>query len=80
MRLHIIKALCSALVVGLGQIIKGESEKGVALLLIFYFVLPAAVYLSLIINPYLFLSVLGFSTIFGIMLWIYSIGDALLKP
>ena len=80
MRFHIIKALCSVLVVGLGQIIKGESEKGVFLLLVFYFVQPAAVYLSLLINPYLFLSVLGFSTIFGIMLWVYSVGDALLKP
>jgi hypothetical protein len=80
MKFNLFRAMCSALVVGLGQIIKGEGEKGVVLLLTFYFVLPAAVYLSLIINPYLFLSVLGFSTIFGIMLWIYSMGDALLKP
>jgi hypothetical protein len=80
MKFHLFRAMCSALVVGLGQIIKGENEKGVVLLLTFYFVLPTAVYLSLIINPYLFLSVLGFSTIFGIMLWVYSIGEALLKP
>jgi hypothetical protein len=80
MKLHILQATCSALIVGLGQIIKGETEKGVAILLTFYFFLPAVVYFSLVINPYLFLSVLGFSTIFGIMLWIYSIGDAFLKP
>ena len=80
MKLHIIEALFSAIVVGLGQIVKGQTNKGVALLLAFYFVLPAAVYLSLLINAYLFLSVLGFAVISGIMLWIYSIGDALLRP
>ena len=79
MKLHYLQAISSILVVGLGQIIKGESKKGIILLLIFYFVLPAAVYTSLIVNAYIFLSVLGFATIFGIMLWMYSIGDALLK-
>lgn len=79
MKLHYFHAICSILVVGLGQIIKGETNKGIILLLTFYFFLPAAVYASLIINAYFFLSILGFALIFGIMLWIYSIGDALLR-
>jgi hypothetical protein len=79
MKFHPFAAIFSVLVVGLGQIIKGESEKGLALLLIIYFVLPAAVYLSLLIGSYLFIYVLGFSIIFGIMLWIYNILDALLR-
>ncbi|MEE8638393.1 MAG: hypothetical protein V3T21_05045, partial [Candidatus Margulisiibacteriota bacterium] len=69
----------SILVVGLGQIIKGESKKGVILLLTFYFFLPALAYLSLLINAVYFIYVLGLAIIFGIILWIYSIGDALLK-
>jgi hypothetical protein len=65
--------------VGLGQIVKGETKKGVILLLTFYFFLPALVYLSLLISAFYFIYVLGLSVIFGIILWAYSIGDALLK-
>lgn len=79
MKLHIFAAIFSALVVGLGQILKGRVKKGVLLLLAFYFFLPAAAYVSLIVNPYLFLSVLGFSIISGIMLWTYGVADALLR-
>jgi hypothetical protein len=79
MKLHYIEAAGSALVVGLGQIIKGQTEKGLVLLLVFYFVLPAVIYGTLLINGYLFLSALGIATISGIILWIYSIADALLR-
>lgn len=74
---HWGEALASFLVVGLGQIIKGEGEKGLRLILAFYFVLPSLVYLSLMINAYLFLMVLGFSLIAGIILWLYNWVDAL---
>ncbi len=79
MKFYFIQAICSVLVIGLGQIIKGESKKGVILLLTFYFFLPAIVYISLLINAIYFIYVLGLAIIFGIILWIYSIGDALLK-
>jgi len=72
-----IEALASFLVVGLGQILKGEGKKGLKLMLIFYFALPAAIYLSLLINAYLFLIILGFALISGIILWGYNIWDAL---
>ena len=74
-----LEAICSVFVVGLGQLLKGEAKKGILLLLAFYFVLPAVVYLSLLINAQLFLYVLGFAIISGIILWLYSVGEALLK-
>lgn len=79
MKLHYLEALCSALVVGLGQIIKREGKKGILLLLIFYFALPAIVYVSLLSNGNLPLFALGFSLFSGIILWVYSVADALLK-
>jgi len=77
--MKIFSAICSILVVGLGQLLKGETKKGILLLLAFYFTLPALVYVSLVIDGMLFLYVLGFAIISGIILWIYSIADALLK-
>jgi len=66
------------MVVGLGQIIKGEGKKGLLLLLFFYFVLPILVYLSLLINAYLFFFVFSFSLLCGIITWVYNIWDALI--
>jgi hypothetical protein len=73
---HRMEALASVFVVGLGQILKGEGKKGLKLILAFYFFLPAAVYVSLILNAYLFLIALGLALIIGILLWIYNIRDA----
>jgi hypothetical protein len=77
--LHITEGICSALVVGLGQIIKGNSQKGILLMLFFYFVLPALVYSTLLINIHLFLFAFGFAVISGIITWMYAVGEALLK-
>lgn len=77
--LHITEAICSAVVVGLGQIIKGNSQKGILLLLFFYFFLPALVYFTLLINAHLFLIAFGFAVISGIIAWMYSVGEALLR-
>ncbi|MFA6548563.1 MAG: hypothetical protein WCT39_01350 [Candidatus Margulisiibacteriota bacterium] len=74
---HYFEAVCSFFVTGLGQIVKGESKKGLKILLFFYFVLPGVVYAALIINGYLFLLVLGLAILTGITLWIYSMWDAL---
>jgi len=71
------EALASLMVVGLGQIIKGEGKKGLLLLLFFYFVLPILVYLSLLINAYFFFFVFSFSLLCGIITWVYNIWDAL---
>jgi hypothetical protein len=80
MKLHYLEALSSVVVVGLGQIIKRESKKGILLLLTFYFGIPAFVYSSLLFGEYFPLYALGFAVIFGIILWGYSVLDALLKP
>jgi hypothetical protein len=76
---HWPAALASFMVVGLGQIIKGEGRKGLKLLLIFYFALPVAIYTSLLINGYLFLVTLGLVLIAGFCLWLYSVWDAFRK-
>ncbi|MGB9612836.1 MAG: hypothetical protein ACPL4K_01485 [Candidatus Margulisiibacteriota bacterium] len=74
---HWLEAGASFFIVGLGQIIKGEGKKGLIFILIFYFVLPTATYLSLMVNAYFFLLVFSFSLIFGIIFWLYNIWDAL---
>jgi len=74
---HYLEAACSLFVTGLGQIVKGESKKGLKILLCFYFVLPGAAYAALIINGYLFLLILGLAILTGITLWTYSVWDAL---
>ena len=70
------EAFASFLVVGLGQIIKGEGKKGLEFLLAFYFVLPVIIYASLLISAYLFLMVLGFALLFEIFLWGYNVWEA----
>ena len=75
---HIPEAIASLLVVGLGQIMKNEGRKGLLILLTFYFVFPALVYASLVINPILFLIVLAIVGISAIILWGYAVVDALL--
>ena len=79
MKLHVLEALASGIIIGSGQIIKRDTNKGVILLLIFYFVLPTITYLSLLINAKLFPYFLGFAIFSAIILWIYSIMDALIK-
>lgn len=73
---HWPEALASCLIVGLGQIIKGEGARGLKLMLTFYFFFPIAIYVSLLINGYLFLLTLGLSLVSGIILWAYNVWDA----
>jgi len=78
MKFHFIEGVCSALIVGLGQVIRGRTRKGILLLLAFYFALPAILYVSLLFSGYIPLYALGFVTFSGIILWIYGAADALL--
>jgi hypothetical protein len=75
-RRYFLEALASVFFVGAGQLIKGEGTKGLLLILGFYFALPAAAYLALLFNPYLFLFVLGLAIIAGIVAWFYNVFDA----
>ena len=77
MKLHYFEALGSVLIVGLGQIIKGKTEKGLALLLTFYVGLPAIIYVSLLINGNFIIYSLSSVVIAGIVLWLYSLTDTL---
>ena len=73
---HWPEALASLLVVGLGQIVKGEGDKGLKMMLIFYLAMPASLYVALLISGYLFLLTLALVMICGAMLWAYNVWDA----
>ena len=76
----IICGACSFFVVGLGQIIKGESNKGLLLLLSFYFSMPLFLYTLLIVaDGTIFLTMMGLSIFVMLGLWLYSIIDAVRK-
>ena len=70
------EALASFFVVGLGQILKGEGDKGLKLILIFYFIFPGLTYLSLSLNAHLFILVFSFSLIASLLIWLYNIWEA----
>ena len=73
---RIIPAIFSFFIVGLGQIIKGQSEKGLKFMLLIYFIIPMLLYLFFMIKAELFLLMLGFFTIFYLIFWVYNIMDA----
>ena len=77
MKRYYPEATASLFIVGLGQILKGDSQKGVLLLLFYYLALPALVYASLAFSGLLFIYILGISIIGGTILWLYNIIDAL---
>lgn len=68
--------MVSFFIAGLGQIIKGDGEKGIKIMLWFYLGLPFLAVLSMILNPYLFLFVLAIIIIVYPVLWAYNIIDA----
>ncbi|MDD4178732.1 MAG: hypothetical protein PHH14_01610 [Candidatus Margulisbacteria bacterium] len=73
---HIWEGLASFLVVGLGQIIKGDGKKGLVMILLFYLAVPSLIYLSLLLYAYLFLAMLGILIAAEIVLWGYNVWDA----
>ena len=76
--MRIIAAIASFFVVGLGQILKGQTEKGLIFMLLVYFGVPILVYASLAINAYLFLAAFSVIIIGTLVFWVYNIFDALL--
>jgi len=71
-------AILSACIIGLGQIIKGDSDKGIKWMLFFYFFFPALTYVALKLHGYAFLFIFGFGIIAYPIFWIYNILDALM--
>ena len=69
-------AIFSAIVIGLGQIVKGDSEKGLKWLLLAYAAIPMLIYVSFTINSYLFLFLLSLTVVAYPIFWIYNILDA----
>jgi hypothetical protein len=73
------EALLSALVIGLGQIAKGESERGLKLILWFYVAIPALLVVSLYLSGVLFIILFTVSIFLYPIFWTYGIYDALTK-
>jgi TM2 domain-containing membrane protein YozV len=78
-RIYFISAIFSALIIGFGQIIKGDSRRGLVWILLFYFFFPALIYASFLISTYLFVAMLGVAVIVYPLFWLYNVLDALLK-
>jgi hypothetical protein len=76
LREKLLLSLVSFFVVGLGQILKGEGEKGLKFILLFYFAIPGILYFSLAISGGIFLVLFGFGIIFTVLFWLYNIFDA----
>ena len=76
--LHPFAAIFSLALVGFGQILKGESKRGLKWLLWFYLGIPCIIYASFMINAYLFIFVLAISVVIIPVFWTYNILDALL--
>ena len=79
MKHHYLEGFCSIFVVGLGQIVKGDNQKGLKMLLVFYFFLPTIIYVSLLFSSPYMVYAFGGAMVLALVLWTYSIGDALLK-
>lgn len=73
---YLLLALASAIVAGLGQVIKGDAVKGLKIMLWFYLGFPMIIFGSLLLNAYLFLTCLAVFVIVYPVLWIFNIIDA----
>ena len=73
---YLTPAICSLLIIGMGQIIKGDSDKGLKWILFFYLFYPAVIYASLMVSANLFIFVLGVSVFVYPLFWLYNIYDA----
>lgn len=76
-KIYFFPTIFSIFIIGLGQIIKGDSEKGLKWLLIAYIAAPTLIYLSFIINAYFFLFLLSLTVVAYPIFWVYNILDAL---
>jgi len=78
-KIYFFPTIFSIFIIGLGQIIKGDSEKGLKWLLFAYAGIPMIIYTSFIINTYLFLFLLSITVVVYPIFWVYNVLDALSK-
>jgi hypothetical protein len=75
-RKYLWPAFASAIVAGLGQVIKGDALKGLKIMLWIYLGFPMIIFGSLLLNAYLFLACLAVFVIAYPVLWVLNIMDA----
>ncbi|MFH1709698.1 MAG: hypothetical protein ABH860_01335 [bacterium] len=73
---YFLPALSSAAVSGFGQVIKGDADKGLKMMLWFYLGFPMIIFSSLLLNAYLFLAVFAAFVMLYPVIWAYNIFDA----
>jgi uncharacterized membrane-anchored protein YitT (DUF2179 family) len=76
---YLASAIFSALVAGLGQIVKGEAKKGLKIMIWFYMGMPMLIMATFLLNPYLFLVTLAAFVVIYPAFWAYNIMDAYSK-
>lgn len=69
-------AVLSAFIAGFGQIVKGDSKKGLKIMLWFYLGLPIIIFGSLLLNAYLFILVFAVLVLFYPVFWALNVMDA----
>jgi len=73
---YYIPAAASAVVAGLGQVIKGDAGKGLKIMLWLYLGFPMMIYGSLLLNAYFFLVVFAVFVVLYPLIWALNIFDA----
>jgi len=66
----------SALVAGLGQIMKGDAKKGLKIMVWFYLGFPILIYGALLLNAYVFLLIFAAFVVIYPVVWVMNIIDA----
>lgn len=77
MKLNYLAALSSVFIAGLGQILLGQTNNGIRVMLGFYFLLPGIIYLSLLVPSPIIIFIVSSSIFLAAILWVYSIIGAL---
>jgi|GEM_PF-680304 len=78
-KIYLLPALCSFFVIGLGQVVKGDSKRALRWILFFYIFYPGLTYVALLIHGNAFAVMLAMAVIVYPLFWIYNVIDALFK-
>ena len=76
---YYLPALLSFFVIGLGQLVKGDSRKALLWFLLFYIFIPGLLYASLMLHAYAFILIACAAVIVYPVFWLYNVLDAFLS-
>ena len=73
---YVTPAIFSFFMIGLGQIVKGDSDRGLKWVLFFYLFYPLLIYVTLMINARIFVATMAVGVIVYPVFWLYNVYDA----